>query len=120
MGDFVFKVPSNEIPTISSKRIKLDKDALADAENDQEEEFKSLNRQSISHILRKIEGEIAVNLEEREKFSDEPLKYMESEADLAQGCKELTTLSQVSAGFLLCDDRCEHCRELNLSMVIWK
>ena len=101
MGDFVFKVPSNEIPTISSKRIKLDKDALADAENGQEEEFKSLNRQSISHILRKIEGEISVNLEEREKFSDEPLKYMESEADLAQGCKELTTLSQVKCRFSL-------------------
>lgn len=94
-ADFVFKVPRSEIPSISSKRIKLDEGALRDTANGEEEQFKTLNRQSIAHILKKIDNEITINLEEREKFPDEPLKYMESEADLAEGCKELTKLSQV-------------------------
>ena len=88
----MFKVPiigsTNEI---SSKRFKLDQETI-----DQEDGFKELNRQSIAHIVKKIEHQISINLQEREKFPNEPLKYMESEADLEEGCKELTKLSQVT------------------------
>jgi hypothetical protein len=92
MGDFEFKVPSHGSSNgISSKRVKLDQNVL----EQEEDGFKELNKHSIAQIVKKIENQISINLKERNKFENEPLKYMESEADLEEGCKELTKLSQV-------------------------
>ncbi|CAG8812724.1 18002_t:CDS:2, partial [Racocetra persica] len=59
------------------------------------EEPEALDVAGVRKMILKLEKAITKNQELRVKFSDDPTKFMESEADLDEGIKHLLTLTEV-------------------------
>lgn len=97
MDDFQFKVPQGVLAP-SSKKAKFDgtvsNNREMDAILDQAQGIDLLTRPKLEKLLRKVEAEIGTNQSLRMKHADDPLKYIDSEADLAEACKDLTRLSE--------------------------
>ncbi|KAI8906243.1 Catenin-beta-like protein [Gorgonomyces haynaldii] len=60
---------------------------------DQAENVQELDQQQLKKLYQQFETSLATNQEQRQKYSDQPLKYMESEEHLAEMITQLLRLS---------------------------
>ncbi|CAG8520790.1 11599_t:CDS:10 [Diversispora eburnea] len=88
--DKLFKIPSSSIPSGKNKR-KLSANPNIEVLKAPE----ALDSTSVRKMILKFEKAITKNQELRVKYSDDPSKFMESEADLDEEIKHLLTLTEV-------------------------